>query len=144
MIIRSGTTDILPPEAAAPPRGIPNRARERARVVKRLKVIVATHVEASSRIGFPLGMPDLLAVIATLRAEADGLSPAAHLTSGEEVSTHLRQGLFEELLGEPSNIFFTSKVSEEVIRYEALPKDFWRECLEVLSAELATLKTRHS
>lgn len=144
MIVRSGTTDLLRAEATTPPRNIPNRAHERTRIVKRLKVIVATHVEASSRIGFPLGMPDLMAVISALLAEVDGLSPSAHLIGGEEVSTHLRQGLFEDLLGEPSNIFFTTTVSEEVTRYEALPKDFWRECLDALSAELATLTALHS
>lgn len=144
MIIRSGSTEILPPEAPAPPRVIPNRVRERARIVKRLKSIVATHVEASARVGVPLGMPDLLAVISALLADADGLNSNSILTGGDEISTHFRQSLFEELLGEPSNIFFTTKVSEEVVRYEALPKDFWKECLDALSAELTTLRTRRS
>ena len=99
-------------------------------------------MEAAARIGFPLGMPDLLAVFSALQAEADGLGSAAHLRSEEDVSTHLRRGLFEELLGEPSNIFFTTQVSEEVTRYEALPTDFWKDCLDALSSEIATLKPR--
>ncbi len=143
MIIRSGSTKILSPSAVALAQDIPKRGAERSRIVKRLKAIVATHVEASARFNVPLGVPDLLAVISALLAHADGLNSTSILSGGDEISTHLRQSLFEELLGEPSNIFFTTKVSEDVVRYEALPKEFWKECLNTLSSEITTLKPHH-
>jgi len=144
MKIRSGSTQISSPEVASPPRDIPDRPGERKRVVKRLKAIVLNHLEASTRIGYPLVLPDLLAVISALRTESEGTSPAAELDSGDEVVTHLREALFEELLSEPSNIFFTTQVSEETVRYEALPKDFWQECIDGLATELDKLKPRRS
>ncbi len=143
MNIRSGATEI-PAEAPAQQRKITDRAREVARIVKRLQRVVATHVEGSAKIRCPFGLPDVLAVIAALQAEANGLSPISHLDSGEEVSTYLRGGMYEELLAEPSNIFSTIQVSSEVIRYEALPNDFWIERLDALSSDLAALTSRHS
>lgn len=126
MKIRSGSTELLAEQA---PQVIPDRKREGARIIKRLQRIIAAHVEASAKIKCPLGLPDLMAVISALEAEADGLNPASHLTTGEEISTYLRSGVYEELVAEPSNIFHTTKVSDEVVRYEAVPRDFWKECL---------------
>ncbi len=141
MNIRSGTAEISA-EAPAQLRTIPDRAREITRIVKRLQRIIATHVEGAVKIRCPLGLPDVLAVIAALEAEADGLSPASHLSTGEEVSTYLRGGMYEELVAEPSNIFHTTQVSDEVVRYEALPKDFWKECLTRLRNGLNILQKR--
>lgn len=140
MKIRSGK-EILDPEIQAP-KIIADRMREKARIVKRLLALIATHAESATRMGVPLGLPDLLAVISALEAEADGLNPVTHLTTGEDISSYLRASLYEELNGEPSNIFYTTQVNEKVIRYEALPKDFWKECLARLRVDLAALKKK--
>ena len=41
-----------------------------------------------------------------------------------------------ELLAEPSNILFTTQVSEDIIRYEAMEAAFWAECIAALRKKL--------
>jgi hypothetical protein len=54
----------------------------------------------------------------------------------------VKRSLFDELLGEPSNIFFTTKVDSKTLRYEALPKEFWKECLALLRKSLMELREK--
>jgi hypothetical protein len=119
---------------------IPERKTEISRVVKRLQSLITIHAESAQRMGYPLAMEDLLAVVSALEAEADGLDPKSHLFHQNEIVVYLRGSLFEELLGEPSNIFYTTQVAPDVVRYEALTKDFWKDCLGHLRSTLLALK----
>lgn len=127
-----GSPVFLPPTGPK----IPDRAGEIPRVLKRLKTLIGTHHESSVRSGYPLEPTDLRAVVSALLAETRGEDPVPHLDTGNEITTYFRRALYDELLEEPSNILFTTKVSEDVVRYEAMPVDFWRECLEALAADL--------
>jgi hypothetical protein len=140
MKVRSAATEILDPLPIAPPKIIPERKLEITRVVKRLQSLIAIHAESAQRMGHPLAMEDLLAVISALEAEADGLDPQSHLVHQNEIVFYLRGSLFEELLGEPSNIFYTTQIAPDVVRYEALTKDFWKDCLGHLRSTLLTLR----
>jgi hypothetical protein len=140
MKVRSAATEIVAPEFIAPPKIIPQRKLEIGRIVGRLQNIIATHCKAARRMGYPLAMEDLLAVVSALEAEADGLNPQSHLAHPNEIVVYLRGSLFEELLGEPSNIFYTTQIAADVIRYEALTKNFWKECLAQLRSRLVAFK----
>jgi hypothetical protein len=140
MKVRSAATEIVASESVAPPKLIPERNLEIARIVERLQKIISIHCKSAQRMGYPLAMEDLLAVVSALKAEADGLSPQSHLAHQNEIIVYLRGSLFEELLGEPSNIFYTTQVAPDVVRYEALTKDFWKECLGQLRSSLLALK----
>jgi hypothetical protein len=140
MKVRSAATEIVDPESIAPPKIIPERKSEITRVVKRLQSLIAIHAESAQRMGCPLEREDLLAVVSALEAEADGLDPKSHLFHQNEIVVYLRGSLFEELLGEPSNIFYTTHVAPDVVRYEAITKDFWKDCLGHLRGRLLTLK----
>jgi hypothetical protein len=142
MKVRSGATEILDPVPIARPRIIPERKLEVTRVVKRLQNIITIHAESAQRMGHPLAMEDLLAVVSALEAEADGLDAKPHLAHPNEIVVYLRGSLFEELLGEPSNIFYTTQVAPDVVRYEALTRDFWKECLGELRRSLLALEER--
>jgi hypothetical protein len=127
-----GSPVFLPPTGPK----IPDRTGEVPRVLKRLKTLIGTHYESSVRSGYPLETIDLRAVVSALLAESRGEDPTPHLDTGNEITTYFRRALYDELLEEPSNILFTTKVSEDVVRYEAMPVDFWRECLEALAVDL--------
>jgi len=115
-----------------PVKKIDDRKEESRRIISRLQAIIATHVEGANRMGHGLGMPDLIAVVEALQAEADQLDPQPHLMIDDEIAFYLRASLYEELLSEPSNIFYTTQVSPDVVRYDAVPTDFWKECLALL------------
>lgn len=127
-IRRGAPLQILPPQAAGQRAATP--ATEMVRIVRHLEVMTVPHIEAAKRIGYLLGAQDLHAIINALEAEAQGLNPAPHLDCPNEVRRHQRQSLYEELLGEPSNIFRTAKVDDETTRYEALDRTLWLACLK--------------
>jgi hypothetical protein len=127
-IRRGAPLQILPPQAAA--KNISAPSGEIVRIVRRLEVMTVPHIEAAQRIGYLLGAQDLHAIIDALEAEAKGLNPAPHLDCPDEIRRHQRQSLYEELLGEPSNIFRTSKVDDATTRYEALDRTLWLACLK--------------
>ncbi len=106
------------------------------RVVKRLKTILLPYFESARRMGVALGPDDLRAVFLALTAEADGLNPDVHLQCPMEVRHYIRRSMFEDLVGEPSNILYTTQISKDVIRYEAMPVDFWKQCLTALTKAL--------
>lgn len=138
MKIRSGTQSVedIFPDAPQGKLQVENASAEVKRVVKRLKVLLAPHFGSAARMGVTLGPDDLRAVIRALMAEADRLSPEPHLQCPEELRHYLRRTMFEELVGEPSNILYTTRVNAEVVRYEAMPSDFWKRCLASLLNQL--------
>ncbi len=124
---------------SSPVKNIEDRKDESRRIISRLQAIIASHVEGANRMGHGLGIPDLLAVVEALQAEAEQLDPQPHLMIDDEIAFYLRASLYEELLSEPSNIFYTTQVSPDVVRYDAVPGDFWKECLALLHAGFVKL-----
>ena len=112
--------------------------REIDRIVRRLEAIVINHAEGARRVRHPLTLEQVVAVIAALRAEAQGESRPIAFSDGE-VTFYLMDGLYEELLGEPSNIFSTKEVAEGVTRFEPLQRDFWLACLDGLQCRMERL-----
>ena len=111
---------------------------EIARIVRRLEAIVTNHLEAARRIGHPLTLEQVIAIIDALRAEAEGKNRPVAFSDGE-VTFYLMDGLYEERLGEPSNIFFSTQVAEGVTRFEPLQRDFWLACLGALHERMQRL-----
>lgn len=138
MKIRSSTQIVegLFPEATQGRLKVKNASAEVRRVMKRLMVMLTPHFESAQRMGVILGADDLRAVIQALIAEADQLSPDPHLQCPEELRHYLRRTMFDELVGEPSNVLYTTKINDEVVRYEAMPPDFWKSCLLALREDL--------
>ena len=111
---------------------------EVTRIVRRLEAIVTNHAEGARRIHHPLTLEQIVAVIDALRAEASGETrPVAF--SSSEVTFYLMDSLYEELLGEPSNIFIPVESADGVTRIEPLPRDFWLTCLGALRQRMERL-----
>lgn len=127
-------TQVLEPQPTAPSQ-IPQAKEEIQRIVRRLRSLLLPHFQSATRMGTSLGPDDLRAAVAALLAEADGLSPDPHLHCPDPIQLYLRRTMYEELLEEPSNIFFTTRVRSDVIRYEAMPRDFWKQCLMAFQAQ---------
>jgi len=116
---------------------IENRRVEARRVVTRLESIIRDHRASARRVGSPLTDGIVGLVIRALRIESLGGDYLAVLQHDDPVAAYLRRSLFDELLEEPSNILFTTRLDDETIRYEAMESAFWRECLEVLEERIA-------
>ena len=123
-------------EHPSPPVTIRNYDKEVLRVVKRLQSLLLPHLESAHRMGVVLGPDDFRGVISALEAEASGLSPDPHLACPDELRVYLRRAIYDDFLGEPSNILYTTKVKEDVIRYDAMPAAFWLDCLALLRQRL--------
>jgi len=138
MKIRSGPEqfEVVFPEAPVGRLHVENRSAEIRRVSKRLRVLLLPHFESASRLGLFLGPDDIRAVIDGLVAETDGLSPEPALACVEELRAYVRRSMFDELVGEPSNVLYTTQVNADVVRYEAMPAEFWKNCLLALSEDL--------
>lgn len=108
---------------------IADRDVESGRVVRHLLAIVREHRASARRIGSPLDEGALRAVFDALRVESLGGDPRALLQHPDPVAAWLRQALFEDLLEVPGNLFSTTRLDEETVRYEAMEAAFWRECL---------------
>ena len=109
------------------------RKGEIARIVRRLEAIIINHLEGARRVKHPLTLDQVIAVVDALHAEATGEARPVAFSDGE-VTFYLMDGLYEELLGEPSNIFSISQSAEGVTRFEPLQRDFWLACLEVCAS----------
>ncbi len=133
---------VVIPESGREKREIENRGVECARIVKRLLFLIDTQVASLKKGGLVLGWEELQKVLLALEAEADGAEVNLFLDEGDEISAYVKRSLFDELLGEPSNIFFTTKVDSKTLRYEALPKEFWKECLALLRKSLMELREK--
>lgn len=130
--------DRNPLSPALPPLTTKQQRTEIARIVRRLEAIVTNHLEGARRIGHPLTVEQIFAIVDALQAEAEGKTrPVAF--SNSEVTFYLMDGLYEELLGEPSNIFYSTQISADVTRYEPLSRDLWLACLAALRQRMKLL-----
>ncbi len=138
MKVRSGAEVVenLLPDASPGKLEVADASTEIRRVVKRLRAMLVPHFETAARMEIVLGADDLRAVIDGLIADADGYNPDPHLQCPEELRLYLRRTIFDELADEPSNILYTTRVNDEVVRYEAMPADFWKNCLQALRDRL--------
>ena len=90
------------------------------------------------RVGHPLTLEQVIAIIDALCAEAESKQKAVAF-SNNEVVFYLMDGLYEELLGEPSSIFSSTSLADGVVRFEPLQREFWLRCLQVLRHRLERL-----
>ena len=121
---------------------IENRPQECARIVKRLLEMIDRHVASLTKSGLSISWAEMQLVLLALEADVDGREVDDHLDGADEISAYVKRNLYDELVGEPSNIFYTTQVDGKTVRYEALPKDFWRECLSLLRQKLRELREK--
>lgn len=119
---------------------IENRPQECGRIVQRLMEMIDRQVASLAKSGFAMGWAEMERVLLALEAEVEGEEVNIHLDGGDEISAYVRRSLFDELVSEPSNIFYTTQVDGKSMRYRALPKEFWKECLQVLRQRLTELR----
>lgn len=101
-------------------------------MVRRLLPIVREHRASARRVGSPFDDTDLRAVFYALRVESLGGDPQTLLQHPDAVAAWLRRALYQDLLEEPSNVFFTTQIDEDTVHYDTMDAAFWRECLEEL------------
>jgi hypothetical protein len=121
---------------------IENRPQERERIVRRLLERIDAHVASLAKSDLSINWAEMQLVFLALDADAEGRDVNVHLDGGDEISAYVRRNLFDELVGEPSNIFYTTQVDAKTVRYEALPKDFWKECIALLRQKLTELRQK--
>ena len=121
---------------------IENRPQECARIVKRLLEMIDRHVASLTKSGLSISWAEMQLVLLALEADVDGREVDVHLGGADEISAYVKRNLYDELVGEPSNIFYTTQVDGKTVRYEALPKEFWRECLSLLRQKLRELREK--
>lgn len=121
---------------------IENRPQECERIVRRLLERIDAHVASLAKSDLSINWAEMQLVLLALDADAEGRDVNVHLDGGDEISAYVRRNLFDELVGEPSNIFYTTQVDAKTVRYEALPKDFWKECIALLRQKLTELRQR--
>ncbi|HMP73954.1 MAG TPA: hypothetical protein PKE55_11895 [Kiritimatiellia bacterium] len=116
---------------------IDEQPAEVRRILKRLNTMLDAHRTIAKRMDTTLETGDILAVLDALLAEAAGADPKPLLKCPDQIREYLRCTLYDEWVGEPSNILYTTQVSPETVRYEAMPSDFWTTCLYALRDQLA-------
>jgi hypothetical protein len=121
---------------------IENRPQECERIVRRLLERIDAHVASLAKSDLSINWAEMQLVLLALDADAEGRDVNFHLDGGDEISAYVRRNLFDELVGEPSNIFYTTQVDAKTVRYEALPKDFWKECIALLRQKLTELRQK--
>lgn len=121
---------ILP--GAPEPRVLEDQTDEVRRVVKRLLALLDEHQEQAVRLKTDFSRADAVAVIDALLAEADRNDPRPWLKATDPMHEYLRCTLYDEWLGEPSNVLYTTRVNEDTVRYEAMPGNVWKTCLTTL------------
>jgi hypothetical protein len=121
---------------------IENRPQECARIVKRLLEMIDRHVASLTKSGLSISWAEMQLVLLALEADADGRDVNVHLDAADEISAYVKRNLYDEIVVEPSNIFYTTQVDGKTVRYEALPKDFWKECLSLLRQKLSELREK--
>ena len=121
---------------------IENRPQECARIVKRLLEMIDRHVASLAKSGLSISWAEMQLVLLALEADADGRDVNVHLEAADEISAYVKRNLYDEIVVEPSNIFYTTQVDGKTVRYEALPKDFWKECLSLLRQKLSELREK--
>jgi len=129
-------------EAVPTAKEIENRPQECERIVRRLLERIDAHVASLAKSDLSINWAEMQLVLLALDADAEGRDVNVHLDGGDEISAYVRRNLFDELVGEPSNIFYTTQVDSKTVRYEALPKDFWKECIALLRQKLTELRQK--
>jgi hypothetical protein len=129
-------------EAVPTAKEIENRPQECERIVRRLLERIDAHVASLAKSDLSINWAEMQLVLLALDADAEGRDVNVHLDGGDEISAYVRRNLFDELVGEPSNIFYTTQVDAKTVRYEALPKDFWKECIALLRQKLTELRQK--
>ena len=115
---------------------IQDRKGEAKRVVKRLTTIFEDHKAAAMPLKIKLSSEDLRLVMKALRDHAKGGSGSPVLGSRDEIHGYCLNRLFDELVEEPSNIFFTTRTGPDTLRYDAMNASFWIECLDLMETTL--------
>ena len=130
-------TGDSPSFGPTPARAIKDAPSEQRRVVRRLQALIESHQESAVYMNVALEAEDVLTVIDALEAEAEAeqSDPLHPLKCPDEVREHARFSLYDEMLGEPSNVFLATPVSADTTRYEAMPRSFWLDCLRALRSE---------
>ncbi|MEM9593080.1 MAG: hypothetical protein AAGD06_02385 [Acidobacteriota bacterium] len=123
-----------------PSRTIKDAQGEQRRVVKRLEGLIETHQESALRMNVALEVEDVLTVIDALEAEAEAevSDPLHPMQCQDEIRRYARITLYDEMLGEPSNVFLATPVDADTTRYEAMPREFWLDCLRALRKDWET------
>lgn len=119
------------------PQPMEDRGLECGRVVNRLLAIVREHRMSARRVGSPLDDGTIHAILDALRVESLGGDPRFLLRHPDPVASWLRESLYQELLEEPGNVLFTTRIDDKTVRYEAMEPSFWRECLAGLKERLS-------
>lgn len=132
------------PFGPTPARAIEDAQDEQRRVVKRLQGLIETHRQSAERMNVVLDVEDVLAVVDALVAEAEHSDPLPLLKCPDEIREYARSSLYDEMQGEPSNVFLATPVSADTTRYEAMPRAFWLDCLRALRREWNTEPTSTS
>jgi len=115
-----------------PPRVLEDQPAEVRRVVKRMLARLDEQQEQALRLQADFTRADAVAVIDALLAETNRNDPRPLLKGTDPIREYLRCTLYDEWLGEPSNILYTTRVSDETVRYEAMPGAVWKACLTTL------------
>ncbi len=119
---------------------IGDRKGEAKRIVKRLGAIVEDHRQAALPLNIELGASDIGAVLNALRDHAQGGAGTPVAGARDEIHGYCLNRLFDELVEEPSNIFFTTNTGPDTIRYDAMNATFWMECLDLMEATYCTAR----
>lgn len=132
--------DDFTPEAACaahptevPPPATPAASTDLVATVRRLTQICADYLASAPRLGLQPTPAHLLRIVDAALAEAtDGPPP----TWGEDVEGYFLQGLYEELIQQPANLFTGTRLlhGEEVP--VPISRENWIECLRVFHAAL--------
>lgn len=120
----------LPPTEAPPP-DRPAASSDLVAAVRRLTQICAEQLASAPRLGLQARTEHLLQVIDAAEAEAAGLPPPAW---GADVEGYFLQGLYEELIQQPGNLFTGTRLVQGEEVPVPLSVDNWRECLRVFRA----------
>lgn len=120
----------LPPTEAPPP-GRPAASSDLVAAVRRLTQICAEQLASAPRLGLQARTEHLLRVIDAAEAEAGGLPPPVW---GEDIEGYFLQGLYEELIQQPGNLFTGTRLVQGEEIPVPLSADNWRECLRVFRA----------
>lgn len=108
---------------------------EKSRILKRLLAIIGEHSISAERVGIKLSPAHLELVFAALRAHArSGSTP--DFQRRDEIDRNVLDSLFSELVEEPSNHLLTTCTGPDTVRYDAMPPDFWCECIELTEKTL--------
>jgi hypothetical protein len=132
----------LEPTAAPPKHDFDDRRAELRRITARLGITLEDHRRQAEELREPLTNEDVIKVLDALERHArTGLESrflSAAGNSEPSVKDCLLDGLYQDLLLEPSNVLYHTHTSPDTIRYEAMQAEFWIDCLRQVKGNLAS------